>query len=402
MIRISDLRILVIFIVILIHTTASFSKDNDVLKKVYEGIVKENNSLADKNELLLKQIEIESISDENAKQYFLKSQEAVTISKKLTVLIQNISDDIILKSGNDISMIFSNSLKTKIIKEIMIDNENGNVLAKRIIETIERLNNLLVLEKNQKNIFHIQNIDKENIEGWVLENFNNTSIGVTLIYLAQLKNEMIRTENSILELFYKKITNNEVMDYYPDKYIPLVILDKNVFHVGDDVSGKIALGAYQTKQDIDVFISGELIDVNDGIANFSFIASSYGFFEHPVKIVAKNKETGVETTYKSILKYNVNYPLAIFSLSDMNNILFSEIDNIVYIAVPGYKPQDVIVDIEGPAEIINDGVGKYIVKITDENRIEESVRITASVRYDIGNRKIGIMQYKIIKGKRPF
>ncbi len=240
--------------------------------------------------------------------------------------------------------------------------------------------------------FNVDNYEKENGEvvTWEEALFHEMPVCATLTMLTKIQND-IRTEENATLVWLDAAT--DAGDVRVNKMNAYVIPKSDYVIKGNKYSARIIMAGIDSTQTPDYYVNGQQIG-KDGI--YEFIASGdAGERKYTGKITYKTPDGTIEELpFES--KYTVGEPNASISNKQMN-IMYRNFDNRYSISVPGVKPEQVKVEVQGGATIRRDG-GDWLIKPNDK---AENITIIVKADMDGNLALMGENKYRVKPLPKP-
>lgn len=109
------------------------------------------------------------------------------------------------------------------------------------------------------------------------------------------------------------------------------------------------------------------------------------------------KDQSITETLHQTYSYLVMMPMAYFD-GPNSNILYADIEQVLYVSIPGVHPNSIVLTLEG-AKIISNNNGKYTIKPDSGVRIASA--ICSAKLPDGTTRKFGALKYRILEINLP-
>ncbi len=331
-----------------------------------ESISESSQIVGASNNSLMNAISDQADAYKQFKPFQEKAAQAQEISKKFYAYVEELKELTITESGGfdeDNKLV---GLKDKdVTTRLFVDENRGEELETKIIETRERLLELIEEDEARETVaanipLNIKPIpedsDKEN---WAQFTFSQMPVAAILPMLSKFQNDVRVAETALLNYYANKISVKPTHD----EYDAIVSADKSYVIKGEELSAEIFLGAYSsTTNSVSVSVDGRSYPVRNGKALFTTTANDVGTKEMDVVVSVKNPLTGERKSYRKKFTYEVGERSVAIS-ADKMNVFYVGVDNPLSLSVAGVPSSKVNVDAQGVTlqKVRN---GKYNVKPT--------------------------------------
>ncbi len=232
--------------------------------------------------------------------------------------------------------------------EIMITQKKAEELKQKIGE----YKNILIQSINESDESFRQSIleeldtsDPKNIKGkeerisWEAQYFDNKPLIAVITLLKKFQLDIRNAESHILNYLFSKI---DAESFKFNKLAAQVIPTSSIVLQGDRYEAKIFLAATDTTQEPDIFVEGQKLQLQDGMATYSVNTATTGTFSFSGVINYKNP-AGVTVPYRFEKEYQVTPPSITVSATKMN-VFYKGLANPLDVAVPGVAKEDIRVE----------------------------------------------------------
>lgn len=179
---------------------------------------------------------------------------------------------------------------------------------------------------------------------WLEYHYKGFPMVASLTKLTQIQADIKTVESEILG---KMLQGNLAAQVSMSHYKAIVILDKNAFYQGEQVTGRVVLGRYDEKTvPTSVSVNGGTAVIENGQAVFKLSAGSTG--EHDIKgqfiFTEGGKETPIEIDGKYVV---VPKPNSATISADKMNSIYRGVDNPMTISFAGISDNNVTASATG-------------------------------------------------------
>jgi gliding motility-associated protein GldM len=367
--------------------------------------------LDQKNEFTTEQLnKLHAKTPDAVELFYSKNNAAIEIADKLYKKVEVLKQKIIDESGgvNEETGHMEGEKDLEVCQRLMVDQGLGDELEAAVMEARQDFIDLLkdVPSVNMEDfmssiLINIENPGngpaKTNKKAWAYETFHMMPAIAGVTHLTGIQQDIRTTQANIAD---KLLSSIGADDFTFDSLIPVVNTTKSAVSINEELTAEILLAAYDSKQQPEIFIGENKVEVKDGKAIYKPNTSSQGSYNIPVKIVVKNKKKGTTEEYESSLNYDVFQTAAIIS-ADKMNVFYAGLENPVSVSVPGYKPEDVKVSIRGGSLKGASGAGNYIVTVPGDGSVRKSVISVSVATADGGVRSIGSKDFRVMRVPSP-
>lgn len=212
------------------------------------------------------------------------------------------------------------------------------------------------------------NLENKQIK-WLVYHYKGFPLIASITNITQLQTKIKNTESDILNALLGRKLDNEVS---LKNYNGIVRLDKSAYFSGENVTGQVVLGRYDSTlvpnkvllNDIDITNS-----VKDGQVIINMPAGNVG--NHDIKGVISFVQDGVPTDVSFNSVYSViTQPTEAVISADKMNVVYRGLENPVSVSLPGVADKDIIVSAKGLQKV---GTGKYIISPGNEKQLSVNV-----------------------------
>ena len=398
----------------------------NAFKTVDDGIGQSNHSLQVKTAGLFTEFNTQMELDrKKAEPYKLKADEAQKISTALYDQLEQYKQQIIKEAGGYDSKTWQlvNNDNLDIATRIFVEQNNGKKLKEEILKTREQL--LALSPEEDRNAISASiplNIEESKDKfPWEFHKFNQIPTVAALTLLSKYQNDVLASENQLVEYFYKKI---DAKKYKVDKLTALVSSPSSYIMQGLSYKANIMLTAYSSTQNPDVFIgsftglvkknadgtyaeiaslsetpplSNPLkVDVSNGLGKIQMQGNNVGESKYTGVIRVKDPSGSGYKFYPFEGQYQVAAKSAVVSPTGMN-VLYEGLDNPLSVSVPGVAQKDVTASFDGPGILDRKPDGSYSIKPSGKGKYK--VKVTAKV--DGGTLPMGDMEFRVKRVPDP-
>jgi gliding motility-associated protein GldM len=415
--RMINMMYLVLTAMLALNVTAEVL---NAFKTVDDGIGRSNHSLEIKTAGLFTDFDNQMQLDaKKTEPYKLKAVQSQKISKALYDHIEQYKQQIIKEAGGydpKSGQLVSND-NIDIATRIFVEESNGKKLKEEIQKTKEQL---LALSSDEDRNLLTASIplmieEPKDKLSWEFHKFNQVPTVAAVTLLSKYQNDVLASENQLVEYFYKKI---DATTFKMDHLTALVSSPSNYIMQGLSYKANIMLTAYSSTQNPDVFIGGftgqvrknaagnydeiispsenppltnpKKVDVSNGLGKIQMQGNSVGESKYTGVIRVKDPGGNGYKFYPFEGEYQVAAKSAVVSPTSMN-VLYAGLDNPVSVSVPGVSQKDVTASFDGPGLLEKKPDGSYTVKPT--NRGKYKVHVSAKV--DGNNMQMGEMEFRV-------
>jgi gliding motility-associated protein GldM len=230
--------------------------------------------------------------------------------------------------------------------------------------------------------------DRETGETWVEATFKMTPLATAMALLARIQNDARLTENEVLKSLLKNATIT------PGSFSGIearVIPRSTYVMLGNEYEADILLAHYDRNATFPVYVNGQKIQVENGVARYTTRPSSEGEIKYKGEIRVQ-QSTGQLKSYKFEESYFAFKPAATIMATKMN-VLYTGIDNPLSVSVPGVRSENVTVRATaGSIKEVPGRKGSFIITLPVGIRETE---IIASAKIYGKAIPMGAMKYRV-------
>lgn len=334
-------------------------------------------------------------SPERAKPIYEKAVYARQVSQDLDNYINTIKSQL-LKEGDGLDE-QTGDLKNRenidIGYDLMINRKMGEKLKARIINTREKLLNVLGDTDRRTVSFTLNANDPikpvDNKRTWELVNFGD-GVPLTAIFTT-LSRIQADNKNAESEVVKKILGRMDQAVVNLDKFEAVAVAPSSYIIQGQPYSAQIFLTAYDSKASPEIEVGGSPVSVQDGRGAYRVSTSREGVFNWQGTIKVRQTDGSVKTYTTPVQQYIVSRPSAVIS-PDKMNVFYIGVDNPVSISAPGVPDRNIRVSISS-GNISGNG-GKYRV------RVSEPGVVTVSVSAEINKGSFETLSRTVFRAKR--
>src|SRR5690554_4991767 len=216
--------------------------------------------------------------------------------------------------------------------------------------------------------------DRENVSrDWLEYHYYGFPMVASITKLTQIQADIKHVESNVLS----KLLEGELISQVSiDNYQAIVVLDKNAFYQGEQVTGRVVLGRYDDKTVPTRIDNLPGSKIENGQAVFSFGAGSVG--EHDIKGQFVFTEGGEEKPVEIAGKYVVvPKPNSATISADKMNSIYRGVDNPMTISFAGISDNNVTATAQG-LRAAGSG-GKYMWRPDGIQGTEATVSVTGKL-----------------------
>lgn len=208
---------------------------------------------------------------------------------------------------------------------------------------------------------------------WLEYHYKGFPMVASLTKLTQIQADIKSVESEILGAM---LQGNLAQQVSMDNYQAIVVLDKNAFYQGEQVTGRVVLGRYDDKTVPTRIDNLPGAKIENGQALFSFGAGSVG--EHDIKGQFVFTEDGEEKPIEIVGKYVVvPKPNSATISADKMNSIYRGVDNPMTISFAGISDNNVQASAPGLRPVGSGG--KYIWRPDGIQGQEATVTVTGKL-----------------------
>lgn len=398
----------------------------NAFKTVDDGIGQSNHSLQVKTAGLFNEFNNQMQLDaKKTEPYKLKADEAQKISTALYDRLEQYKQQIIKEAGGYDAKTgqLVNNDNIDIATRIFVEESNGKKLREDIQKTRDQL--LALSPPEDRNTLSASiplNIETPKDEfPWEFHKFNQVPTVAAVTLLSKYQNDVLASENQLVEYFYKKI---DATTFKMDHLTALVSSPSSYIMQGLSYKANIMLTAYSSTQNPDIFIgnfTGQVkknaagnydeilsnseapplvnprkIDVSNGLGKIEMQGSNVGESKYTGVIRVKDPSGAGYKFYPFEGEYQVAAKTAVISPTSMN-VLYAGLDNPVTVSVPGVSQKDVSAAFDGPGLLSKNADGSYSVKPTTKGKYKMKV----SAKVDGKILPMGEMEFRVKRVPEP-
>ncbi|MCW3124566.1 MAG: hypothetical protein JWO03_224 [Bacteroidetes bacterium] len=398
----------------------------NAFKTVDDGIGQSNHSLQVKTAGLFNEFNIQmDLDKKKAEPFKLKADEAQKVSTALYDRLEQYKQQIIKEAGGydpKTGQLVHND-DIDIATRLFVEQDNGRKLREDIQRTREQL---LALSPEEDRGTVASSIpltieaSKDQFP-WEFHKFNQVPTVAAVTLLSKYQNDVLASENQLVEYFYKKIDAKSVK---VDRLTALVSSPSSYIMQGLSYKANIMLTAYSSTQNPDVFIGNftgqvkknangnydeivsssetpplsnpQKVDVSNGLGTIQMQGNNVGESRYTGVIRVKDPSGTGYKFYPFEGEYQVAAKTAVVSPTAMN-VLYEGLDNPLSVSVPGVAQKDVNAIFDGPGLLDRKADGSYSVK--PSGRGEYKVKISAKV--DGNMLSMGEMKFRVKRVPDP-
>jgi gliding motility-associated protein GldM len=343
----------------------------------------ESNNLTDQsNATLLSALDTKA-TDEPAKyaEPARKAKEVAKISKDFVAFLETVKAEVIEGiEPDETGRLPFEEMDKSIIDEKWFQGDGYSTRGKEIVSRIDKyvVDIKKVLGNDVKYIPFIKEIEKKfstaditNREGIKVKYLDYKAKGFpaisTLTYVTAMQNDVKNTEAGAYNLFLGNALQSAAS---MKNFKAIVVLDKNAYFQGEQVTGKVVLGRYDANTVPTSFKGPGKIENGQAVISMTAggigeqnISGEFGFLEDGKEIPLK-----FEGTYVVVPRPNQ----AIIS-ADKMNVVYRGVPNPISISVPGIASNKVNASAPGMSKV---GDGKFMLKPGSGSEVKINVTAT--------------------------
>ena len=230
--------------------------------------------------------------------------------------------------------------------------------------------------------------NKEGLQlSWLEETFHSLPLAAAFATLTKYQNDAKKTETDVINHLSLQIN---ATDFKFDALQTTINAASASVSSGGEYSAEIILTAFNSKQNNEIFIDGQKIEVKDGKGIYKIRASGEGIHKYKATINVIDPKTGQMQPLSAEGEYQVFSPVATISASKMS-IFYAGIDNPVEISVPGYRGNQISASCDNGT--LSGTNGAYNVKVMmGPTRV---AKISVNAKGDDGTSKSFMKEFKI-------
>ncbi len=216
--------------------------------------------------------------------------------------------------------------------------------------------------------------DRENVSrDWLEYHYYGFPMVASITKLTQIQADIKHVESNVLS----KLLEGELISQVSiDNYQAIVVLDKNAFYQGEQVTGRVVLGRYDDKTVPTRIDNLPGSKIENGQAVFSFGAGAVG--EHDIKGQFVFTEGGEEKPVEIVGKYVVvPKPNSATISADKMNSIYRGVDNPMTISFAGISDNNVTASAPGLRSVGSGG--KYMWRPDAIQGTEATVSVTGKL-----------------------
>lgn len=252
-------------------------------------------------------------------------------------------------------------------------------------------------KKRFDEIFRLEDPNKEeqaksNKKTWEMVTFYHNPIVASCAILTKFQTDIKNSESEVLNKLLENINASDIK--FTDVEAKVVAPTSYVL-TGQSYKADVFLAAFNKTADLDAYVGGSKLPVENGFAKYSASASSEGLKKWGG--VIKVKDPVDPTKFKEYpfeADYIVAKPAAVISATKMN-VLYIGVDNPISISVPGVPNEKVKVTATGGGVSLTKAPGgsgeQWIAKATTSG--ESTVTINAD--FDGKNMTMGAQKFRV-------
>lgn len=378
----------------------------NAFKTVDDGIGQSNHSLQVKTAGLFNEFNVQmDLDKKKAEPFKLKADEAEKISTLLYDQLEQYKQQVIKEAGGydpKTGQLVHND-DIDIATRIFVEQANGKKLRENIQKTREQLLALSPEEDRNSVAASIPLSAEESKDQfpWEFHKFNQVPTVAAVTLLSKYQNDVLASENQLVEYFYKKIDAKSVK---VDRLTALVSSPSNYIMQGLPYKANIMLTAYSSTQNPDVFIGSfngqvkknengnyneitsasetpplsnpQKVDVSNGLGKIQMQGSNVGESHYTGVIRVKDPSGSGYKFYPFEGEYQVAAKSAVVSPTSMN-VLYAGLENPVTVSVPGVAQRDVSAAFDGPGVLQKKTDGSYTIRPSGSGKYK--VKVSAKV-----------------------
>ncbi len=378
----------------------------NAFKMIDRGLNSAAKSLDDKNAKMAETI----IKNAEANKRYEKYKERVPLaqqySKELTDYIDSIITYLIDQTGNKNGVIDEGDKRydgewkgirdKDITTRYLVDQGKGEELKRKILEYREKFLALADsgdVEKLEPEIPLV--IDdtswkksRTRRRNWADFVFNHMPVGATIPILTKFKTDAKNAESAVLSYLFDKVGGGKLE---LENFFPLSSPKKSYVVVGEPYETEISLGASageSSKAKIEIFVNGQQLPTQDGVAKWRVIPKTVGVKKYTVTIRLTNPVTKEVKEFSKTFEYEVGQRSVSISLDKMN-VFYIGVDNPITVSASGVSTNALQVKGEGITITPdpNGGAGDYIVRANKPGKAK--IILTANGQH------LGTFEYRV-------
>ncbi|MBS1686397.1 MAG: gliding motility protein GldM [Bacteroidetes bacterium] len=398
----------------------------NAFKTVDDGIGRSNHSLQVKTAGLFNAFNTQmGVDAKKTEPYKLKAQEVRKVSMALYDRLEAYKQQVIKEAGGfnkETGQLISND-NIDIATRIFVEEKHGKELKEDILRTSQQL--LAIAPESERRELEaampLLIEEPKDAQSWEFHKFNHVPTVAAVTLLSKYQNDILATENQLVEHFYKQI---DAASIKVDKMTALVSAPSSYIMQGLSYKANIMLTAYSSTENPDVFLgtfTGQVkknaagmyeeinspsenppltnarkVDVADGLGKIQMQGGSVGESRYTGVIRVKDPSGNGYKFYPFEGEYQVAAKSAVVSPTAMN-VLYEGLDNPLSVSVPGVAQRDVVATYDGPGVLSKQPDGSYSVKPAGRGNFK--VKITAKV--DGNNMPMGEVAFRVKRVPDP-
>ena len=186
----------------------------------------------------------------------------------------------------------------------------------------------------------------------------------------------------------------------PTNPFVVIISRPQLFGIGDKYKAKIVLCKYDSSFKGIITVDGNSIKVTNGVGQYETMVYKAGENVKQVSIVKEGVGSAQERMYKDELIYFGTKNRSVI-MADKMNMLFTGLDNPISVSVPGYRPDQLLVNSSDSSIRPNtkSGTGHYF--ISPKIGFRGIIKVNVSVKTEDGTKPMGSMDYRVRPIPKP-
>jgi len=301
---------------------------------------------------------------EKAQMLLTRAESASKTAAELNTYIEQLKAELIKAGGGFNAEIGDVDARDNldISPHIMIANKKANVLKDKILQTREKLIQLLD-PKDRGNINFSLNVTEPvqkkgtPTKDWQEAYFGDgIPLGATLTTLAKIQADNKNAESEVVKKILGKVDQAQIT---LDQFVPVIAAPSSYVLQGQPYTAKIYLTAYDSHSNPTITVGGSSVPTSGGVGTFTTTASGEGVHTISGNLSVKQVD-GPNKNYPFTTTYTVARPSAVVS-ADKMNVFYIGVPNPVSVSAPGVPKESIHVSMDG-GEISGSG-GQYTVTV---------------------------------------